>query len=253
MPGSWLQEVNILERPIFLPLAFFSEESQADFFASLSELRSLVSAWDGDLLGRSGTFRLGVTSAEGDRLLDVTYKSGWEGALGGGDGGSDWERFGLNLVAVAPFWQAREVTAKSYSVPSGAVFLGSGDGSAPWPRRLTASTTVGANMPIPVMGDVPVWPEFQFRGPIPSVEISWAGTTISVPGGVPTGQTLRLVTDPRGRSARIGDVIAWDRISMGATFSPLLPGMNRVSIQLASAGEDARVDMSWYVQWKAAW
>ncbi|MBF4613744.1 phage distal tail protein [Curtobacterium sp. VKM Ac-1376] len=253
MPGSWLQEVNVLERPIFLPLTFFSWESQAEFFEMLAELRSVATDWDADLLGLNGTFRLGVASADGDRLLDVTYRSGWEGVLGGGDGGSDWEKFALNLVAVAPFWRARDATTQSYSAAPGTVFLGDGNDTHPWPRQISASVTVGSNMPILVDGDVPVWPEFTFTGPIPSVTISYQGTLISVPAGVPTGQTLRLVTDPRARSARLDGVIAWDRISMGATFSPLRPGVNLVSIQLATAGEDAAVDMSWFTQWKAAW
>lgn len=254
MPGSWLQEINVLERPIFLPLAFFSSQSQAEFFARLAELRSVITTWnDSDLLGLDGTFRLGVASVDGDRLLDVTYRSGWEGALGGEDGGSDWEKFGLNLVATSPFWRARDETVQSYSAAAGPVFLGDGDGSDPWPRQITASTTIGKNMPIVVDGDVPVWPEFAFTGPITSVLITYRGTKITVPNGVPTGQTLRLVTNPRARSARLNGAIAWDQISMGATFSPLLPGTNRVSIELATGSDDAVLDMAWHRQWKAAW
>lgn len=253
MPGSWLQEINVLERQVFLPLAFFSSRAQAEFFERLAELRGLVAAWDVDLLGLTGTFRLGVSSTTGDRLLDVVYGSGWEGTLGGEDGGSDWEKFGLNLTAVSPFWRAREQTVQSYSAAPGPAFLGSGDGSAPWPRQIAASVTIGMNMPIRVEGDVPVWPDFTFAGPIPSVVISYPGTNITVPAGVPTGQTLRLITDPRARSARLNGAIAWDRINMGAKFSPLRPGINRVSIQLATAGDDAGLDMSWFTQWKAAW
>lgn len=253
MPGSWLQEVNVLERPIFLPMAFFSSKAQEEFFARLAELRSVMTDWDGDLLGLDGTFRLGVASVTGDRLLDVTYRSGWEGTLGGEDGGSDWEKFGLNLVAVAPFWRSRDAVVKSYSAEPGPVFLGTGDNTHPWPRRVSSSVKVGANMPIVVEGDVSVWPEFGFTGPIPAVTITWPGTNISVPNGVPAGQTLRLVTNPRARSARLGGAIAWERISMGATFAPLRPGLNRVSIELATASADARVDMAWFRQWKAAW
>lgn len=252
LPGASLREVNYLERDVFLPLAFHSWESQSEFFGRLAELRSLLSSW-GDVLGETGTFRLGVNSYDGHRLLDVVYKAGWEGTLGGSDSGRDWELVPLNLVAVSPFWRSREQISKHYAAVPGPAFLGTGDNSNPWPRRISSSRTIGTNMPIPVKGDVPVWPEFTFTGPIPSVSITYPGTNISIPGGVPDGSVLRLVTDPRAQSARLDGAIAWGRINMGATFSPLLPGTNRVSIALATDSADAGLDLSWYTQWESAW
>ena len=253
MAGSWLQEVNVLEREVFLPVGMWSDESQADFFAILDEFQGLVSAWDDVEIGQVGTCRLVARSSKGERVLDVTYKGGMEGDEGGDASGEDWVTYGLTFVAVSPYWRAREPVERSYSIVAGEVFIGDGAGNAPWPRRLTASTIVGRNMPVTVEGDVPTWTEYEILGPVPSVQVTYPGTSMTVPAGVETGKILRLVTDPRGRSARIDGAIAWDRIDMGAIFSPLRPGTNRVSVELSTAGDGAGLVMRWTPQWKAAW
>ncbi|NII42302.1 hypothetical protein E9228_002960 [Curtobacterium flaccumfaciens] len=253
MAGSWLQEVNVLEREVFLPIGLWSDESQAEFFAILDEFQGIVSAWDDVDIGQVGTCRLVARSSKGERVLDVTYKGGMEGEEGGDASGEDWATYGLTFVAVSPYWHAREPVERSYSIVSGEDFLGDGTGTAPWPRSISPSTVVGENMPIPVEGDVPTWTEYEVLGPVPSVTVTYPGTSVDVPGGVPAGQILRLVTDPRARSARLDGAIAWDRITMGATFAPLRPGVNRVSVVLSTAGDGAGLVMRWTPQWKAAW
>lgn len=80
MPGSSLQEVNVDEREVFLPLKFASDTSHAEFMGKLTELRGLIAPmWDLVNVGDTGTFRLGVSSLNGERLLDVVYKDGWTG------------------------------------------------------------------------------------------------------------------------------------------------------------------------------
>lgn len=253
MAGSWLQEVNVLEREVFLPIGLWSDESQADFFDVLDEFQSLISAWDDVEIGQTGTCRLIARSSKGERVLDVTYKGGMEGEEGGDVSGEDWATYGLTFVAVSPYWRAREPVELPLSVVAGEVFIGDGAGNAPWPRRIAPSVVIGKNMPITVGGDVPTWTEFEVLGPVPSVAVTYPGTSVTVPNGVAAGKILRLVTDPRGRSARLDGAIAWDQINMGATFSPLRPGVNRVSVELSTAGAGAGLVMRWLPQWKAAW
>lgn len=253
MPGSWLQEINVLEREVFLPIALWSDVSQAEFFATLDEFQGIVSDWDDLDIGQTGTCRLVARSSKGERVLDVTYKGGMEGEEGGEATGEDWATYGLTFVAVSPYWHAREPVERPVSIAAGRAFLGDGSGNTPWPRSISASVVVGENMPITVEGDVPTWTEYEILGPVPSVTVAYPGTAVEVPGGVPAGQILRLVTDPRSRSARLDGSIAWDRITMGATFSPLRPGTNRVSVVLSTAGDGAGLLMRWTPQWKAAW
>jgi hypothetical protein len=253
MVGSWLQQVNVLEREVFLPLEFASEQSQADFMSKLTQLAGLVSGWDSVQVGQTGTFRLGASSPLGERLLDVTYKSGWEGNWGGTNSGAMWEKIGLTLVAVDPYWRARNPTVLQYKAPANnPVFLGSGDNSHPWPRQISASVVIGNNMPVQVDGDVPVWAVVEIDGLVSEAAISWNGTSVAVPGGVPDGSELVLTTDPRARSARLDGSIAWSQITMGATFAPLIPGTNLVSLEVGTSGPDTGLTLQWIPGWRSA-
>lgn len=252
MPGGWLEEINVLERPIFLPVAFHSIVSQAEFFAKLAELREVVTDWDNIEIGQTGTFRLVVSSLLGERVLDVTYTEGWDAALGT-NSGSDWEKFGLNLVAVAPYWRQRNPLERNFSLTPGKPFLGDGSGANPWPRRLSSSVAGSGGLRVTVDGDVSVWPELEVTGPVASAGISYPGTSVMIPLGLSAGETLTLITDPRARSARLGGQIAWDQVNYDATFSPLRRGDNRISMLITGASDDAAIRIRWTPQWKAAY
>jgi hypothetical protein len=252
MPGSYLEEVNVQERPVFLPLGFTSSAGQADFFAKLAVLRSFID-WDDVTIGQTGMFRIGVSSLLGERLLDVVYKSGWEGTESPPDSGSDWAVFPLNLVAVDPYWRQRDPVELPFSAAAGPVFLGSGDGSNPWPRQISASTVIGSNMAIPVDGDVPVWPEIQIDGPVSAATVTYPGTSIVVPSGVNDSSTLVLVTDPRFRSARLDGAIAWSSITLGSTVVPLKPGVNKMSVTVGTSGAGTGLILRWTPGWKTPW
>ncbi|PZE23853.1 hypothetical protein [Curtobacterium sp. MCBD17_028] len=253
MRGSWLQEIDVLEREVFLPLEFASEQSHAEFLANIAELRALIAQWDSVTIGQTGTFRLVANSVFGERVLDVIYKSGWEGNWGAGNSGVSWEKVPLTLVAVDPYWRDREPTEIEYSATPGATFLGTGDGTNPWPRRITPSVVVGSDMEIAVDGEVPVWPEIEINGPAASAIVQYPGTDVELRSGVPDGSTLWLVSDPRARSATLDSAIAWELISMGATMAPLLPGVNAVSVILATTGEGTSLIVRWTPGYESAW
>ncbi|PZE34016.1 hypothetical protein DEJ21_14295 [Curtobacterium sp. MCSS17_006] len=252
MPGSSLQEVNVDEREVFLPLKFASDTSHADFMGKLTELRGLIAPmWDLVNVGDTGTFRLGVSSLNGERLLDVVYKDGWTGEHGGSAGGTRFENFGLTLLAVDPFFHAREYTSFTYGIADGEVFLSSTDDNV-WPRSISASVTIGNGMQMAVQGDVPAWVEVFVDGPATIAELSFPGTNMVMTSSVADGQELILVTDPRRRSARLGGQVAWPYISPTSTFAPLRPGMNSVNVQLGSAGADTSMTVRWLERWLAA-
>lgn len=252
MPGSWLQEVNVLEREVFIPLEFGSDKDQADMLAKLKQLRELV--WPGAVnIGDLGTFLLVCNSPAGERILTVTYKSGWEGTWGGADSGINWESFGLTLVAVDPYFRDRNPTNISYTATPGEVFLGDGDNSTPWPRQLSQSVVIGQGMQVVVQGDVPVWPKFVFTGPVNLADVTFPGTDVSVPNGIADESTLTLITDPRARSARLDGAIAWSAVAMGSTFAPLNPGMNIVNVEIGTFGADTGLLLEWTPGYKNPW
>jgi hypothetical protein len=253
MAGSTLQEITVRQREVFIPLKFASDSSQADFFAKLAELRALIDPTTDVEVGSVGTFRLVVGSLLGERLLTVVYSSGWEGNWGGDASGARWEKFGLTLIAVDPYWRARKSVELTYKAAPGGVFLGSGDNTHPWPRRLAASVVVGAGMQVPIEGDVAAWPEVELHGPAPFASLAWPGTSVVMPTGVPDGSTLLLRTDERVRSARLDGVIAWSRIQFGATFLPLRPGVNTIDVELGSSGAGAELTLRYTPAFKTAY
>lgn len=252
MPGSSLQEINQLEREVFLPLNFGSEKGHADFLGKMGALLDLVSQWDDVEIGQLGTFRLVANSLNGERLLAVTYKSGLEGEWGKGTGGSRWQKLPLTVVAVDPFWRDRNPTVRTYQAPAGRPFLGDGSGNAPWPRRLSASVVIGEGMEVVVNGDVPVWPEIDLIGPASSASLAYKGTSVLMPSGVADDGLLALKTDPRTRSVRLNGAIAWSRVSMGSTFTPLRPGLNIVDVVLATSSNDTALVLRWFNGYKTA-
>jgi len=249
IPGTWLQEVDVLQRPVFLPLEFTSETSQADFFDTLAALRGVVAGWEQVTLGSTGTFRLRVTSASGERVLTVVYSSGMEGSWGSGDGGTKWQKYGLNLIAVDPYWRAPEATQVVFTAQAPNPFITSSAGTTyPWPRQIMSDfSVIGAGMPVTV-GEIPAWPVIEVDGPSSALEVVWAGTNINV-SALTTGQTLLLKTDPRGRSARINGQPAWSAISMSSVISALPPGDSEIDI----AGSPQRVSLTWTPGFKSAW
>jgi hypothetical protein len=263
MVGSWLQQVVTLEREVFLPIKFVSEVSYAAFIADLGRLIDLVSGWDDITIGQLGTFRLVASSPEQeDRVLTVTYKSGWEGVWGvAGGGGSStgtlagptWEQIGLTLIAVDPYWRARDPEVLTFRTPAeNPVFLGTGDNTHPWPRQISASEVIGNAMPIMVGGDVPVWATVTVDGFVSQATISWPGTSVTVPAGVPDGSSLVLNTDLRNRSARMNGAIAWSSLTMGSTFAPLVPGINSVDVNVGTSGPNTGLTLSWTPGWRSA-
>jgi hypothetical protein len=253
MAGSTLQEITVRQRDVFIPMKFASDSSQADFFAKLAQLRNVIDPTTEVDVGQVGLFCLVVGSLLGDRVLTVVYSSGWEGNWGADASGARWEKFGLTLIAVDPYWRSREPVELTYKAAPGGVFLGTGDNTHPWPRQLAASVVVGAGMQIPVEGDVPAWPEVELHGPAPFASLSWPGTSVVMPTGVPDGSTLLLRTDERVRSARLDGAIAWSKIQFGATFLPLRPGMNTIDVELGSAGSGAELTLRYLPAWKTAY
>ena len=252
MEGTWLQEINIGQREVFLPLAW-GGDTHEQFRANLDELINLVSDWDDIVVGQTGTFRLFARSAtSSERYLDVTYVDGLQGSWGNGDSGANWERPGLTLVAVDPYWRARKPVELIFRRPTGSAFLGDGTGTAPWPRRLTPSVVIGDGMEVIVEGTVKAWPEVDLTGPAVTAAVRYPGTNIVIPNGVPNSSTLRLTTDPRRRSARIDGAIAWSRINLGSTFSALKPGRNVVDVELGASGTDTRLVIRYLPGYKSA-
>ncbi|MGU3409109.1 phage distal tail protein [Microbacterium sp. M1A1_1b] len=250
--GSTVHEVNVLEREIFLPLKFASEQSHDDFLTKLDEFRTLISTgmWSVQP-GTTGLFRLGVSSSRGTRLIDVTYREGWSGSWGGTESGTRWEKIGLSLLAAEAYFHDRDYTSFTFQVADGEVFLSSTDDNG-WPRALSPSTVIGNGMPMQVRGTVPAWIEMIVDGPASLASVTFPGTDIRMTSTIPDASELVLITEPRRRSARLDGAVAWSKIAMTSTFAPLMPGPNLMNVALDTSGEGTALTVRWRERYLSA-
>jgi len=250
--GSWLQEVDVLQRAVFLPLEFASESSQAEFFQTLSDLCGVVAGWDQVALGSTGTFRLVANSSLGERLLDVVYSSGMEGSWGADQSGAKWQKYGLNLIAVDPYWRDRDWTVEEFTQSDPITFVTSTAGAeSPWPRQIVNNFDVIGNGMRLSVGDIPAWPVVEIDGPAGGVNVIWPGTSITT-NSLIASENLVLTTDPRARSARLNGQVAWSAISIGSVISSLPAGNAQIDVASASGQLPQRISVRWRKGYKAA-
>lgn len=255
--GSMLEEVRVEERPIFIPIDVASPDSrQVTHRAMLDAIRGLVDPLKGE-------FRVVCEN----RQLNVIYTGGLEGAFGVNEMGLYWRKFGLKGLAAQPFAESREERPVEFRMSSGGEpFLGVAGGTdTPWgTRTLTTASLISNNMRVWVDSEVPVYPTVYLVGPLDAFtgsvesEASPLGQqwSVSVPGGVPAGHTLRLVTDPRARSIRLGpgdpaDNPSWSGepaaglVARGSTLLPFYPGLNRMNVAAPGGTSETRIRIVW--------
>lgn len=262
VPGSILSEVRVEERPIFIPIHAASRDAQqVTHLAMMDALRSLIDPV-------TGMFRLVGTTVRSSRQLTAVYTGGLEGADGRDDAGLYWRKFGLQAIACQPFAQARFDRTVEFAAGAGAgPFLGAAGGTnVPWPRALSSSAVVGDNMLVNVASEVPVYPVIDLVGPMDS----FAGTvslqdgslppffggqqwSISIPSGVPSGSTFRMVTDPRAKSFRMDGQLAAGRVARGSQLRPFYPGVNVMDVVAPGSDENTRVRISWRELHRSLW
>jgi len=243
--GSVLEEVRVEERPIFIPIDAASPDyTRVTHQAMLDQIRDLVDPLKGEFYVVCG-----------DRRLKVAYSEGLEGSFGKDEWGVYWRKFGLKAVAVQPFAEAKEPRTLEFRIDvAGKAFLGTAGGTTqPWGGlQLTSSAVISNNMKVDIGSEVPVYPTVELVGPMDSFTGTVQGPgglwSVSVPGGVRAGDTLRIVTDPRRRSIRYGagdpatnpawtGGLAAGRVARGSSLTPFYPGQNLMSV--ASPGGTA--------------
>ena len=265
VPGSVFREARVLERPIFLPLYCGSNGDQITFREMLDQMYELV-----DPSGQN-QFKIVGRSYRGSREMTVTYLGGLEGADGADVAGLSWCKVGLLCVAHDPYPRSRVSRSLEFRAASaGTPFMGvAGASDAPFPVSLSSGSVIGSGMTITIGGQVPVYPTLRLTGPMDSfsgtllptvvepnghvhehTEHTWS---VDVPAGVPAGQTLTYVTDPRARSVRLGTGLAAGRIARGSSIRPFYPGDNTLNVVAPGGTDDTRIYIDWTEQYRALW
>lgn len=85
------------------------------------------------------------------------------------------------------------------------------------------------------LGTVPTWPEWIINGPATAVELinERTGKVFEWTGTLGANIELRISTDPLNRSVKIGVANVWYQTTVGSQMSELLPGENRIQVNLA--------------------
>ncbi|WP_426566375.1 hypothetical protein ACPPVT_07465 [Angustibacter sp. McL0619] len=240
LPGSRIDEIRDLERQVFIPV--HTRPADRDWRTHLKQLasvRSFLNYRDRDYVAAEGTFDL-VGYGDGTRrVLRCTYLSGMEGDYGSDQMFGWWRADGVTLLAVDPYCRGSEWSTPVVQLPIVAPFL-SNDPADGFPRAITASVALGANMPVIIGGDVPTPGTVELIGPADSTHItSPAGLDVTL-DAIDTGDLLVLQTG-RTKSLTLNGVRA-DELLIGDSpqWAPFQPGATTVSIVMTGASSDTR-------------
>lgn len=247
--GGFLEEIRTLARSFALPVSIVGR-TQAEQWAARDRLAAILRP-EG-VTTAEGTFRLICSSPSGTRELTAVYRSGLEGD---DTGVPQFDRMVLTCEALDPFARDRDARSIEFTIGASSGSMTSADPATAGPRQLGSSVVIGEGMPIDIVSGIPVWPRLDFTGPFDPLTVSAStGMTISVPDGVPAGQTLTVVTDPRNKSIRLDGELAAGMVARGSRIgSPFQPGLNSLSVAASGATEDSRIVLSWRGGWRSMW
>jgi hypothetical protein len=255
LTGSLLQEVRDVERPVTLPVFVGSDTGHVDHLKQLARLQTFLDVTGVDYAAAGGTFDLVATSASGVRALRCVYLEGWEGSEGA-DFGVWWASFGLRLLAVDPYWHGTPWSTATLRIPAPLGWMSAADGSytTAWPGAISLSRVIGSNMPVDVTGDTASWASLQVVGPATTFRAQTSsGLDVSLVGGLAAGETMMVVTDPRGRDVTFNGVRDWSRVAPGDTWEPMLPGRSSVTLTMADATAASSARLFGESLFKRAW
>src|SRR5205807_594380 len=102
--GTDLVDIKIGSRSWAMPIFIGSDTSHRDYLGKRSTFRAFFNHRGADFRSNAGTFDLVAVSALGERTLRSTYVNGMDGSWDADTSGSFWETFGLQAVAVNPYW-----------------------------------------------------------------------------------------------------------------------------------------------------
>lgn len=253
LPGSRLTEIRDVERQVFLPV--WTRALDRDYrtnLAQLARVRRFLDYRDRDYLDTEGTFDLVAYSDGQRRALRCTYLDGLDGDYSSDTATSTWRIFGLQLLAVDPYWHGQEWTTPDVGLPATDPFLSNDPGFAFGDLAIAASVALGADMPVTVGGDVPSPATVAGVGPWSSMHItSPQGLDLTI-GPVGAGHKLLLDTGRRKR-CELDGVDAWHLLGDSPQWRALPPGEALISVQVTAATSATSVRVFGDELWETAW
>ncbi|MFF8629688.1 phage tail domain-containing protein [Streptomyces werraensis] len=192
LDGSSFRSARAAARQILLPVFVYGIDRKT--------LRQFKRKLANSLNPKAGYCILTFIEQDGiPRRLQCYYAGGMEGNESVDAAGFKWISYGIQLVAMDPWFYGDTEVAAKWSFGSAQPFLGN-----PFlPLRLSSGTPAVESIEVTNPGDIEAWPIWTITGPLKSFEFTGPdGSKFGVPaqaGGadaLPAGRTLTIDTRP---------------------------------------------------------
>jgi hypothetical protein len=235
VPGSRTRGWQAETRDAFWPIYLWADGTRA-WLERHDEFFSTIHPEDpGTWIVRAGdrTRRLPLTG-----VFDSPHVFDRDPAIRG------WALFPVPLEADEPYWQGEPITAGPWRGSDPVDFFPEGGGP---PFHISESATFGTAV-MENDGDVAAWPVWDAagtNGALDNIVFGVGGSLITVPFPVAEGDMLRINTDPRRPTAKLGPIPEAGQAFVPTTdvtrplglqsYSPIPPG-SAVSVTVAAVG-----------------
>lgn len=236
---KFLGELGILSglradaREIFLPLLVRSDDLQ-------TALRLCGRYFN----PRQGDGFLRVDDGTGARLIYCRYAGGLEG--NGRDGGDGWQKIGIRLRAMAPYWLAETPKNYVFTMQAPVAFF-----DVPFlPLRISTGTIDGTVI-VQNDGDVEAYPIITASGPLTSLEVQnvTTGKTMNFPAlTMAAGDVLIINTRPDTLTVTINGQNAFGLMTPGSSLWCVCPGSDQLRIVTSGTDSNSAVTISYSEQ-----
>jgi len=233
----WVGDVGILtgiradSREIFLPLLVKADDID-------SALRLCARYWN----PRSGDGTLRVEDDSGNaRILECRYVGGLEGNMK--EGGPGWQKVGLRLRALQPYWQDAEYDNYVFVTDPPVPFF-----QNPFFPLHISQNTIEGNVTVNNNGDVETYPLFIIVGPMNSLELinMTTGKKIKFPTlSMASGDHLVINTRPDILIIKLNyDQNAFGLLSNDSSLWNIVTGSNQLKILAGGTSSQSSVSVS---------
>lgn len=233
---KWIGEVGMLTglradvREVFLPLLVKAESLQ-------DALRLCAKYWN----PRIGDGTLKVEDDLGNaRILKCRYAGGLEGD--GRNSGPGWQKIGLRLRALQPYWQDVQYQNYVFVLDSPVLFFQ----SSFFPLHISKGTIDG-NVTVNNPGEVEAYPLITATGPLTALEIQnvTTGKTMNFPALTMTASDILTIdTRPEILGVKINGNNAFSLLSASSSLWTIQPGSNQLKIVTAGTSSNSSVTLS---------
>jgi hypothetical protein len=246
MDGEMITEIRTPKRELFLPLWLASDSTHLRYLEQRDALDRLFKFHGIDYRTLGGTFDLVASSVRGERFLRCVYTGGMKAAKWPNESAL-WAKLGISAWAVQPHWIGERWETPVIRAETGV------DTFASFPLEFSSSLAIGEEIAIAVEGEVDSWITVDLVGPADTVLVEATGLVFEIPAGLADGETAKVVTDPRYRTALFDGVKDWSRIGPATTWTPLAPGDQTIDIVITSAGANTQAQVSGDTLYRRPW